>query len=341
MSFVGVTCAVNPSGHWRLDLANKVQRSVMMQLIALNGSESKASKRAKRGDTSQKGNYCNFRNEQLSGVEVEVNTEYTKSLPWTGVLEFDYVSTTRMPPSTAVISEEEFVRLLHKLEISPRRRLGTTRSNIKLLELQLAVAKYYFSPDLIYKIMNCFAEDTNTQVRVIVCMFGRLVDLHDFDIVLRHVSAAAIQDVLNRIGVLNCLNPLKPCLDLCLKLKYRDNRILVHSYLQMSSAEGGDQLKQHPRSDLDIIALYAQLGRLIGDTIDGTLMFTYCEVGEREAPLDWKLRKDMIQHFLVGNQPRSAKMMKIVQMYKEIKNAGVLTLGPLDIQYGDYTRTLR
>jgi hypothetical protein len=310
----------------------------MMQLIALNASESKISKRAKRGDTSQKGNWCNFRNEKLTGVEVEINIDYTKNLPWSGVLEFDYITTSRMDPSTLVIGDDEFNILLGMLDLSPRRRLSSTRGNLKLQELQLAVTKYYFSPERILKIMNCFAEDTGTQVKVIVCMFGRLVDLHNFDVILRHVSSSAIQDVLNRIGVLNCLNPLKPCLDLRLKLKYTDNRILVHSYLQMSSAEGGDQLKQHPRSELDIIALYAQMGRLIGDTIEGTLMFTYCEVGEREASLDWKLRKDAIQRFLLGTQPRNSQMMKIVQMYKEIKAAGMLTLGPLDIQYADYKK---
>lgn len=240
---------VNPTGHWRLDLNNKVQRSVMMQLIAMNGAESKASRRAKRGDTSQKGNYCNFRNEKLAGQEVEINIEYTKTLPWSGVLEFDYVTTTRPRPDAELISDEDFNMLLSNLDLSPRRRLCSKKSNLRLLELQLAVTKFYFSPERILKIMSCFSEDSITQVRVIVCMFSRLVELHNFESILRHVSASAVQDVLNKLGVLNCLNPLKPCLDLRLKLKYMDNRVLVHSYLQMSSAEGGDQLKQREWSD--------------------------------------------------------------------------------------------
>ena len=329
---------VNPSGHWRLDLSNKVQRSVMMQLIALNLSESKASKRARRGDTSQKGNYCNFRNEKLADEEVEVNIDFTKSLPWTGVLEFDYITTTRPPPEAEIISDEDFSTLMQDLDLSTRRRLSSKNSNLKLMELQLAVTKFCFSPERILNILACFSEDNKTQVGVIVCMFGRLVDLHNFDIILRHINGTAIQSVLNKIGVLNCLNPLKPCLDLRLNLKYVDNRILVHCYLQLSSAEGGDQLKQHPRSEVDIIALYAAMGRLISDPVDGALMFTYCEVGEREAPLDWKLRKDAIQLFLLGNPPRHPQLLKPIQWYKEIKNAGLLSLGPLDIQYANYRK---
>ncbi len=45
---------INPTGHWRLDMANRVQRNVMQQLLALNVIESSASKESKRGDTSQK-----------------------------------------------------------------------------------------------------------------------------------------------------------------------------------------------------------------------------------------------------------------------------------------------
>jgi hypothetical protein len=46
---------INPTGHWRLDLANRVQRDVVMLFIALNKVESTFSKtKARRADTSQK-----------------------------------------------------------------------------------------------------------------------------------------------------------------------------------------------------------------------------------------------------------------------------------------------
>ncbi len=48
---------INPSGHWRLDMANRVHREVMMQLCALNEVESLNSEQlSKRNDTSQKVN---------------------------------------------------------------------------------------------------------------------------------------------------------------------------------------------------------------------------------------------------------------------------------------------
>lgn len=46
---------INPTGHWRLDLGNRTQRAVFMQIIAHNAVESKFSElKSKRGDTSQK-----------------------------------------------------------------------------------------------------------------------------------------------------------------------------------------------------------------------------------------------------------------------------------------------
>jgi hypothetical protein len=44
----------NPTSHWSLNLGDKVQRAIMMNLIAINNSEAEFSqKHSGRGDTSQ------------------------------------------------------------------------------------------------------------------------------------------------------------------------------------------------------------------------------------------------------------------------------------------------
>jgi hypothetical protein len=46
---------MNPTGHWRLDLADRNQRTVMLSIIALNNVEMEFSRlHSQRGDTSQK-----------------------------------------------------------------------------------------------------------------------------------------------------------------------------------------------------------------------------------------------------------------------------------------------
>jgi hypothetical protein len=174
-----------------------------------------------------------------------------------------------------------------------------------------------------------------TQARVVIVLFCRILDLYNLEAVFRHLTAAATQDLFERLGVLNCINPLKPTHNLKLNMRHIDCRILAHTFLSMSSLENGDQLKQHPRSDVDIIVLYSQLGRVIqeGYASDTFLMFTYCEIGERQSEVQWNYRKEMCKLFLVGSKPWDTKMFKIIKMYKEIVAAKALMMGPIDLQY--------
>jgi len=174
----------------------------------------------------------------------------------------------------------------------------------------------------------------------VVILFSRVYDLYNLEVVFRHVTAAATQDIYDRLGLLNCVNPLKPSHNLKLNMRHMDNRIIAHTFFTMSSLENGDQLKQHPRSQVDIIALYAQLGRIIQDDSnnDNSLMFTYCEIGERQSEVAWSYRQDMCQKFLVGTKPWDPKMFKIIKMYKEIVAAKALMVGPIDLQYKEFMR---
>jgi hypothetical protein len=47
--------------------------------------------RPDKADTSQYGNWSNFRNQTFRGKYIKLNSEFFLNLPQTGVLEFDYV----------------------------------------------------------------------------------------------------------------------------------------------------------------------------------------------------------------------------------------------------------
>lgn len=92
----------NPTSHWNLNLGDKVQHAIMMQLIAINNSESEFSRtQSGRGDTSQYGNWYNFRNAKYTNnrltTEIMIDKEWITNLPNVGTIDFDYVSTTRPP----------------------------------------------------------------------------------------------------------------------------------------------------------------------------------------------------------------------------------------------------
>ena len=91
----------NPTSHWRIDLSNRAQRAMFLRLVELNAQEAYEGKALSgRKDTSQKGNWQNFRNERLNSLtlnETTIDAAFVDALPKEGFLEFDYVSTTRPP----------------------------------------------------------------------------------------------------------------------------------------------------------------------------------------------------------------------------------------------------
>jgi len=255
----------NPTGHWRLNLENRIQRIIMMKLIAINQVESEFSrKNSGRGDTSQEGNWFNFRNAKLVGLfktsEVLIDQAMCDKLPKNGIIEFDYVSTTRpgaelaaaavaaqekaiaanMAAAAAAVAaasasssvegqaigasattdvtaiaaaaaaavvaaaatdaeadeaeaeveesanatattatEEEFAMFLRKLDLSARNRIPRENVLFPLIELQLAVTKYYFTVYNVLSVMECFSLDWMTQAKVVVTMFSRIKDLYN------------------------------------------------------------------------------------------------------------------------------------------------------------------
>jgi WD40 repeat protein len=106
-------CWSNPCGHYSLDLGKSADVAVMAQLCALNEYESAQSKsnqkETKRADTSQLGNWKNFRNMWTSvanettraavrAQELRSNGSNGTFLPFPRhgtTVDFDYVSTTR------------------------------------------------------------------------------------------------------------------------------------------------------------------------------------------------------------------------------------------------------
>ena len=82
----------NPTGHFKLNLASPVQRTVVQKIIEISTEEATFRREYNMIDTSQKGDWDNWRNERLNGMAWDYDQEELK-LAETGVLEFDYVST--------------------------------------------------------------------------------------------------------------------------------------------------------------------------------------------------------------------------------------------------------
>ena len=108
-----------PTGHYRLslDFAKPEQfpehRLCAGLLIKLNNTECFSRKSANLvGDTSQHGNWQNFRNETWNGKPLALSASFWNKQHDPGVLEFDYVSTARPAPATRPLSSRRLGQML-------------------------------------------------------------------------------------------------------------------------------------------------------------------------------------------------------------------------------------
>jgi hypothetical protein len=78
------------------------------------------------------------------------------------------------------------------------------------------------------------------RVDLVVALFGRVTDVHNFDVVLNELTPFEIACVRCRLGILNIFNPLKPEGDITLNLCNRDERMVAKILVAMSLDEPGD-----------------------------------------------------------------------------------------------------
>lgn len=104
------------TGHYFYDLKTKDAKNGGKRLSALSTAESKFCRQL-GADTSQKGNRSNFRNEMLGGNTIVIDGSWFARCPSSGLLRFDYVSTSRPRQGTRPLSDQRFHRVLHKLGV--------------------------------------------------------------------------------------------------------------------------------------------------------------------------------------------------------------------------------
>lgn len=125
----------NPTGHYRLNLSNPFDHQLAHKILELNNDERQERKDKNLFDTSDDGQYMNFRNETIDGKAFVWNGAY--KVPDVGLLEFDYVSTTRPPFDASSVSVNMFEKIIKDVSIMHK-------TWDKLEYLRPLSAKHYF-----------------------------------------------------------------------------------------------------------------------------------------------------------------------------------------------------
>lgn len=325
---------LNPTGHWRLDLGDANHKEVWHMILTLEGKERVASKKSSRGDTSQKGNFSNFRNEKLNGAPCDLASMGHEVLP--GTLEFDYVSTNRPPKDATPCTEEMFKDWLESLGINDS--LQEPPGGVMFqMYLTHAACQHYFSVQQACKLIMNVASGKD-QSDAAVAMFARIVDLENFDELLRmrEIKPKWKQNIVNRLGWLNIGNPMKPEGAYDLDMMETDQRLMLRVLTNMGAEEPGVHVLDVKKSDLSMQEVYGN-SSMLGVPMKKHAKLEYAEVKGELIP-NFDIRKKYLNHFLVGEKPTRDGVFTVVTQLNELKKANRVTSGPIKKQYELYLR---
>lgn len=204
---------LNPTGKYALNMANSIDRRILMRMLEVNKYERKLRSQLKLMDVSQHGERAqpilgNFRNVRLNRRPVVMDSAW--QFPRLGVLEFDFVMTKRPFSVCTALSDaafEKFLKEFKALDVS---------AELKLLGLRSISTQYYFTCSQAQRVMEhfgTFERDVKTgalfRAEVFVILFSRIVDEWHFAESLALLDLVTKTHVLERIGYLNCFHPLQ------------------------------------------------------------------------------------------------------------------------------------
>ncbi|GMH75764.1 hypothetical protein TL16_g06867 [Triparma laevis f. inornata] len=104
------------SGHYDLDFTQGKDRTASKKLSEQATLENRFSQfESGRMDTSQRGNWENFRNGTVDGSKVGISSSFFNKAMGVGKVRFDYVCTTRPRKGTKAMGEGKFAKLLKQV----------------------------------------------------------------------------------------------------------------------------------------------------------------------------------------------------------------------------------
>ncbi|KAF0701209.1 Aste57867_8283 [Aphanomyces stellatus] len=223
----------NPTGFYRLNMSNYVDRRIMLRLIEANAADRKFRLNNKLPDVSQHGTNNGFRNARYNHKPIVLDASW--SLPRFGVLEFDFVVTRRPPHGAIAITDAAFEQFFKEFKAIP---------DMKLVGLRAISNRYYFTARHAQRLMEYFSpyekiQNVIVRLEVFVILLGRIVDEENFNDALSVLDSSSRKKLLDRVGIVQVFNPISPCGKYELNLAEHDQRFVALILLQLARADEG------------------------------------------------------------------------------------------------------
>jgi len=233
----------NACGHYRLDMASTHAHTVLRQLVTISVHHAQERCAAGLFDLSQHGNYECFRNETMDNGPIEIDSEDV-SAKWVqlgtsfpilhkhkGILEFDFVPSTRPGGEVETISEKVMEKLYKKV-----RKLRKEPEQLARF-LRWEAAEHYFAVKQVANLIDVAMTDEMRQ-EMLMIVWNRIVDEENIMQGLVVHLKEELQATLRRhIGPLKLFNPLRPIRQYTLNLAMRDERLVARFLLELAAKE--------------------------------------------------------------------------------------------------------
>jgi len=176
-----------------------------------------------------------------------------------GIIEFDYVSTTRPSKDKVAMDNTEFAEWCESVFgfLDSSTRAG---GYMWKMNFHHAVSERWLTCDQVVKILCKVAKGVDQADAAASC-FSRIIDLENFDLILKlkddnEMLPQKTQNmIINKLGWFNIGNPLKPEHTYEFVLHELDTRLYLKLIMHLGSSEPGSHVKDCKNTELNLTDL--------------------------------------------------------------------------------------
>lgn len=227
----------NPTASYRLNLANYVERLIMLRLVEANARDRQYRISNRLPQISQTPGHSSFRNVEFNHRPYLIETGW--AVPKSGLISFDFVITKRPSSDCTALNDKVFEQFFSEF------RSLRVKSHMKLIALRAVSSKYYFNCRQVAQMMEHFGPyDRNAngdlfRGLVFVTLYSRIIDEANFNLTMEMLDQSSHRRMLDRIGHMNLFNPIRPCGFYHLNLDILDQRKVLIYLVQFMNAQEG------------------------------------------------------------------------------------------------------
>mmetsp|Transcript_26615 Transcript_26615/g.88276 ORF Transcript_26615/g.88276 Transcript_26615/m.88276 type:complete len:1465 (-) Transcript_26615:97-4491(-) len=186
----------NPTGHYKLDLANSTDGAVAERLMLLDRWEGALDDKHNRADISHRGNRSHIRNEVWGGRSLHsiCRSVAEWKMPEHGEFEFDYMSNQKPLRKAEVLTTKLWDRVLiltYEAACSPEDKIAALRS---------ISHNFFLTASHMRALIGYFKEEIQ-RANVFIIFYLRIVDMHNAKMFrVRFESSEEVTRLQNRLG---------------------------------------------------------------------------------------------------------------------------------------------